>query len=264
MYYYQETFLTYNQMTDFYYINTILEQFFKDRYPHDTDQTDYVQLLRSMNDDNSIKGLVKKNDKLLDKILSLQYYTIPDDWYRYDYLPDDNSSLLKELEFFLNKQIERVFNSCNEITEEMELQCLINLRPAMNREGIIRNIIPKCSESVRNEYEDIKTSIKYKEEAPEYLTPYNIGTNGYKANLRPYIQTMKKLIKIGYVKDLRDCTFEKRANINYLPNTSSKIKAIVSVIVIIPIAFLLIFAIGKVVAIVLCLLASLSFVRKGR
>lgn len=45
-------------MTEFYY-NTTLEQFFKDWYPHDTDSTDYVQLLRSMNDDNSIKKLVK-------------------------------------------------------------------------------------------------------------------------------------------------------------------------------------------------------------
>ena len=131
-------------MTEYYYINTILEQFFKDWYPYDTDSADYVQLLRGMNDENSIKELVKIHDKLLDKILSLQYrlLTKPDDWYRYDYLPNDNSSLLKELDFFLNKQIERVFNSYNEITEEIELQCIVNLRPAMNRNGIIQNIYP--------------------------------------------------------------------------------------------------------------------------
>ena len=92
-----------NKMTEFYYINTILEQFFKDWYPHDTDQTDYVQLLRDMNNENSIKELVKVHNKLLDKILSLQYrlLTKPDDWYRYDYLPNYNSSILKELDFFL-------------------------------------------------------------------------------------------------------------------------------------------------------------------
>jgi len=31
-----------NKMAEYYYINTILEQFFKVWYPHDTDQTDYV------------------------------------------------------------------------------------------------------------------------------------------------------------------------------------------------------------------------------
>lgn len=31
-----------NKMAEYYYINTILEHFFKVWYPHDTDQTDYV------------------------------------------------------------------------------------------------------------------------------------------------------------------------------------------------------------------------------
>lgn len=253
-------------MTEYYYINTILEQFFKDWYPYDTDSADYVQLLRGMNDENSIKELVKIHDKLLDKILSLQYrlLTKPDDWYRYDYLPNDNSSLLKELDFFLNKQIERVFNSYNEITEEIELQCIVNLRPAMNRNGIIQNILPKCSEHVRIVYKEIKTSIKYKEEAPEHLTPYNIKTNEYNANLLPYIQTMKKLIKYGYIKDLRDSTFENRAKISYIPDTKSLVNLIVSIVIIIPIAIILLYAIGKAFLFVLVILALLSYVWKGR
>lgn len=253
-------------MTEYYYINTIIEQFFKDWYPYDTDSADYVQLLRGMNDENSIKELVKIHDKLLDKILSLQYrlLTKPDDWYRYDYLPNDNSSLLKELDFFLNKQIERVFNSYNEITEEIELQCIVNLRPAMNRNGIIQNILPKCSEHVRIVYEEIKTSIKYKEEAPEHLTPYNIKTNEYNANLLPYIQTMKKLIKYGYIKDLRDSTFENRAKISYIPDTKSLVNLIVSIVIIIPIAIILLYAIGKAFLFVLVILALLSYVWKGR
>ena len=253
-------------MTEYYYINTIIEQFFKDWYPYDTDSADYVQLLRGMNDENSIKELVKIHDKLLDKILSLQYrlLTKPDDWYRYDYLPNDNSSLLKELDFFLNKQIERVFNSYNEITEEIELQCIVNLRPAMNRNGIIQNILPKCSEHVRIVYEEIKNSIKYKEEAPEHLTPYNIKTNEYNANLLPYIQTMKKLIKYGYIKDLRDSTFENRAKISYIPDTKSLVNLIVSIVIIIPIAIILLYAIGKAFLFVLVILALLSYVWKGR
>lgn len=37
-----------NKMAEYYYINTILKLFFKVWYPHDTDQTDFVQLLRDM------------------------------------------------------------------------------------------------------------------------------------------------------------------------------------------------------------------------
>ena len=253
-------------MTEYYYINTILEQFFEDWYPHDTDPTDYVQLLRGMNDENSIKELVKIHDKLLDKILSLRYrlLTKPDDWYRYDYLPDDNSSLLNELDFFLNIQIERVFNSYNETTEEMELECLVNLRPAINRNGITQNMLPKCSEHVRKVYEDIKPSIIFKEEAPEHLTPYNIQTNEYNANLLPYIQTMKKLIKLGYQKDLRDSAFENRANISYIQDSKSLIYIILPIIITIPIVIFLIYAIGKAILFVLIILALLSYVWKGR
>lgn len=251
-------------MNEFYYINTILEHFFKDRYPHDTDRTDYVQLLRGMNDEKSIKGLVKTHDKLLEKILSLQYQIRPDDWYRYEYIAEEVSLLLKELDFFLNKQIERVFNSYIDITEKMELQCLVNLRPTTNRNDIIQNILSKCSEHVRNVYEDIKTSIKNKEEAPELLTPYNFQTNGYRANLPIYIQAMKKLIKLGYVKDLRDCTFERQAKINYFSDSSSEIIFFISIIVIIPMLFLLTFVIGKVIFFVFVILALLGIVGKGR
>lgn len=250
-------------MTEFYY-NTTLEQFFKDWYPHDTDSTDYVQLLRSMNDDNSINKLVKKHDKLLDKIQSFQYRlsTKPNDWYRYDYYND--SMLWVELDFFLNKQIERVFNGYNEITEDMQLQCLVNLKPAMNRNAIIQNILPKCSEPVRNVYEELKTSIKYKEETLKILSQYDIGTNGYKTNKLSYIQSMKKLIKKGYIKDSRDSAFENNVGIGYFPDLSSKIKSIVLIIVIIPIVVLLIYVIGKVFIFVLCLLALLSLVGKGK
>lgn len=255
-----------NKMTEYYYINTILEQFFKDRYPYDTDKTDYVQLLRGMNDEETIKGLVKAYNKLLDKILSLQYnlLTKPDDWYRYNHLPNENSSLLKELDYFLNKQIERVFDSCDEITEEMELQCLVNLRPAKNRNNIIQNILSKCSEHVKNEYEEIKTSIIIKEEAPEHLTPYNIQTNEYNANLLPYVQAMKTLIKSGYIKDLRDSAFESHAKISYIQDTRSFIIIIVSIVIVIPIAIFLVYAIGKAIFFVLIILSLLSFIWKGR
>lgn len=37
-----------NKMAEYYYINTILKQFLKVGYPHDTDQTDFIQLIRDM------------------------------------------------------------------------------------------------------------------------------------------------------------------------------------------------------------------------
>ena len=75
---------------------------------------------------------------------------------------------------------------------------------------------------------------------------------------------MKKLIKYGYIKDLRDSTFENRAKISYIPDTKSLVNLIVSIVIIIPIAIILLYAIGKAFLFVLVILALLSYVWKGR
>ena len=250
-------------MPKYIYINSKLEQFFKDWYPHDTDRTDYVQVLRDMNEVNSIKKLVEIHDRLLDKILSLKYQLIsmPTEWYLYDH----SSEELMELDSLLNKQIERVFDSCNKPTDDFEIKCLVNLRPAKNRIEVFKNILPRCSENVRKVYEDIRQCIKIKEDAPTHLTPYNINTNEYKDNLNPYIHAIKRLIKTGYIRDLRDISFETQAKIEYIQD-------IKSLLLIIPIVLLLIFVFAyffsKVGIFSLILLmglpgALISFLKKG-
>ena len=231
-------------------------------YANDTDRTNYAKYLLTMQETNTINKLINIYDKVLWKFI-LQYNgfgkadLVSDTWYNINDLSDDTKVYWKSLNVFLNENIKRLFDS-QDYTDKLSLECITNLREASNCDGIRKEILSKSSENVTSIQEKVLSSLSVVNNAPKYISPYNLDTNGCLDYKSKYINNIKYLISLGFIKSIKDSSFELKTNINYIPNTKTLIKIIICCIAIVPIVILLTKYLFIGIFAILCVLALLK------
>ena len=245
-----------------------LLEYFDSWYEHDTDRTNYAQYLLTMQDASSVKDMIGIYDKVLWKFI-VRYHGIGKEelvselWYNINMLSCDTRVYWESLNVFLNENIKRLFDS-QEYSDKLAFECITNLREASNCAKIRKYFFSQSSESVAANKEKILSSLDVVNKATEHITPYNIDTNGYLVYKSKYIENIKYLISIGFIKSIKDITFELNTNISYISDRKGIGKFFIFMIVMIPIAILLIYAIGKASIFVIIILALFGIVWKGR
>ena len=201
-----------------------LVDYFNSQYPHDTDRVNYAQYMLSMNDKYSIDDFVKIYNDVLNKLLSYFYgdsENYPSTWWDYSTNYIVYASKLKELDIFFNQQVERLFDARKVLNDKFILECMVNLKPASNRNQIAQRFIASYQEPGKKGIYDAVSCMKEVEKARKHISPYNIDTNEYREYKDQYIEEIKKLIKLGYVKNLKDISFETNTKISYIASMKS-------------------------------------------
>ncbi len=248
-----------------------LLEYFDSWYEHDTERLNYAQYLLTMLKENSIKGLIGIYDKVLWKFI-VRYNGIgkeelvSETWYNIDDLSIDTRKYWQELNVFLNENIERLFNS-QDYSDDLAIACFINVRNAYNCSKIRQSILSKSSDNVKSVVEELKNLLDIVDDAPNHISPYNIDTNGYREYKPKYIESAKKLISYGFVRSIKDRTFEIKNKVSYFPNNKSIFQLIaISTIVLLVIFLLLTFFNFSLIPLIILIGAPgalLSFIRKG-
>ena len=212
-------------------------------YEYDTERINYAQYLLTMLKAKSIKELIKIYDKVLWKFI-VRYHghgdtnLVSETWYNIDYLSNDTKDYWRNLNAFLNENIERLFNSLD-FSEEFAIACYINIREAYNGSKIRNYILSKSSENISSFKDELNNLLFIVNDAPNHITPYNIDTNGYREYKPKYIESAKKLISYGFVRSLKDRTFEFNNKISYFPNNKSILQFIGIMTIVLIVFFLL-------------------------
>ena len=248
-----------NMYSDDSYIK--LHSYLEGIYAGDTEPVNYADVLLSMKNEKKVRKLVKKYNTILKKILLIFYSSeefISDHWIKF--MPVEQQRLLDELNSFLNEQIKRVFDGCP-YSDGLALECIVNLRKGLNDISIRDYIVSMSSEEVEIRLNDIITSKRTVHEAPDYMTKFNLETNGYKEYKPKYIRDIKFLIKNGYRKDYNDYLLERHAQISYFPDYKSLIGFILAILVLLPTLFILFIHLYKAIFFILCCLAVLKMIK---
>lgn len=248
-----------------------LLEFLDSWYEHDTERINYAQYLLTMLKAKSVKDLIRIYDKVLWKFI-VRYNGFGDEelvsetWYNIDHLSSDTRAYWKELNGFLNENIERLFNS-QDYSDELAIACFVNLRNANNCSKIRQAILSKSSENVKSKVEEIYNLLDVIENAPNHISPYNIDTNGYRKYKPKYIESAKKLIAYGFVRSIKDRIFEFKNKVSYFPNNKSifQVVAIIGILLLVIFVLLIFFDFSLITLIVLIGLpgALLSYLFKS-
>lgn len=251
------------------YICRSLLEYLDSWYEHDTDRTNYAQYLLTMQGSSSVKEMISIYNKVLWKFI-LKYHALGNEdlvsttWYDLSSLSVDTRTYWQSLNCFLNENIERFFNS-QEYSNKLSLECFVNLRDAINRTAIQQRILSKSSEDVTIIKDDLLSAMEFVDDAPNHLSPYNIGANGYLECKPKYIENVKFLIKHGFIRSIKDISFEASTKITYFPNTQSLIACVlITGIVVLILAFFM----AKISLMTLIIIiglpgALISILRKG-
>ena len=237
-------------------------------YQDDTDRTNYAKFLLTMQDATTVKKLIDIYDTVLWKFI-LKYNglgkeeLVSNTWYDINMLSNDTKVYWRSLNFFLNENIERLFKTQN-YSDKLAFECITNLREATNCDEIRNYIFSKSSDFVLSDKDRIMSSLSVVKEAPDHISPYNIDTNGYLEYSSKYVDNVKYLISLGFVRSIKDITFESKTNIIYITNTTSKVLLIVGIVAVIAIVSYILFNIGNIIISIIIILALLGFVRKWR
>ncbi len=198
------------------YSGTAIYQYLQVKYPLDTDRTNYVYILCSMETKQSVGDLIGIYGKILRKWVTYEYgeeECHSGTWCDYgfgDYYNKEYNSL-KDI---LNKEILRLFEN-KEYSDKFALECITNLRYTQDMEDIGNLIASKSSEKVKLLVKDIFESKKRILEAWKYLKSDYKGTNGFVAYEAKYIQDMKFLINNGLYRGSDFGSLELATGINY-------------------------------------------------
>ena len=231
-------------------------------YEHDTDRTNYADYLMSMKNEKSIKKFIRIYNKVLWKFLVKfeglgDEELVPESWYNIDYMPNTTKAYWRSLNAFLNENIKRLFDT-QEYTDKLALECITNLRETSNCDSIRQEIFSISSENVTSIKEKILSSLSVVNEAPEHISPFNIDTNGYIEHRKKYIENVKYLISLGFIKSIKDTTFEMKTKISYIPDTKTLVIIVISFLVLIPLFVVVIHYALIGIFIFLCVLALLK------
>lgn len=242
------------------YSYTSLFQYLDNRYAGDTERQNYAHVLESMKHDQKVKALVGKYNKLLRKIMLIKYGSednFPFHWV--EYMTNDQQWLWEELKAYLNEQIQRIFDE-SPYSDELALECIVNLREGKNTERICSYIASKSSGEVNSRLNAIDSCKKTVLDAPEHMSEFNIDTNGYREYKPHYINDIKYLIKNGYHKGYNDSYFEIKAKISYFPNTKSLVLYIITCIAIASIFYILMENLLIGFFLIICVLALIKMI----
>lgn len=235
-----------------------LFDYFNSRYGGDTERTDYAHFLESMKQEQKVHSLVKTYNKVLKKIL-LIYYRSEDNFPSYwvESMTEDQQWLWEDLKAYLNEQIKRVFDE-NPYSDELALECIVNLRESRN-DGKIRSYISsKSSDEVNSALKDIIACKKTIHDAPKYMSKFNMDTNGYREYKPQYIDDINYLIKNGYHKGYNDNYYEMQTKISYSPDTKSIIIFVVLLLLLIPVVMFVMHYAFIGIFMVICILALIK------
>lgn len=222
------------------------------------DRTIYADVVRSMESEPKISGLLKKYNKVLKKIFLIIYGSkdnFPKSWYYFN-SPDINV-IWHELNAFLNTQIKRVFDE-KEYTDKLALECIVNLRGAKNKDIISNYIISKSTEDVKSKEKEIVECTKILREAPYYMN--DVDSINYKEHMPKYIKSIKYLIKNGYHKDFRDASFESQADIFYVPDIKTLVIIVFACIALLAASMLLMHFAFIVFFFIICIIALIKMI----
>lgn len=237
-------------------------------YANSTDSTNYASYLLTMKEATSVKKLINIYNEVLWKFI-LSYTAmndielVPNTWYDINTIPYKAKDYWTELNTYLNQHIKRLYFT-NEYTDELAFACIANLREAPNCVSIREKIVNNSSENVKSNIGKLVASFDVVNDAPNHLSPYNIGTNGSKEYRIKYVENVKYLISLGFIRSIKDKTFEKKAGISYFPDNKSIWMFILIIIILIPIAIFVGPLIGKAIFSFFCLLALIKMLTKSR
>ncbi len=207
--------------------NSILLNFFERRSDCDIDNDNYAHLLSSMKEVNNIEDLIVIYNKAL-KILIDNDNVGCETWYTISDLSFGTRVRWQELRCFLNENIERIFDS-TDYDDNLALKCFVNVRVGKNCETIREKISLKCPALTSSKKEELQYSLYVINHAPVFLLSTDEETVEYKEYRNKYIRSIKDLERHGYVKSIKETSFEKDFNIIEL-RTRTKILLIVLIL----------------------------------
>lgn len=252
---------------DLYCCSSLLN-YFDSLYENDTDHTNYSEYLLSMQNSSKIEHLIKIYDRVLWKfIVSFNGFgdeeLVTKTWYDINTLPSNTKPYLDQLNCFLNENIARLFQS-QEYSDTFAIKCFLNIREASNASIMREMIFSKCSKNVISKKGEIMSSLTIVNEAPNYVSPYNLDTNGCIEHKKIYIEKIKYLINNGYIRSKKDSDFEKKTQISYFANSSDVGYLIVKVILLSVVTIACVFLLYKAFLFFIIILALCSYVWKGK
>lgn len=248
-----------------------LLNYFDSLYENDTDCTSYADFLLSMQSESKIEDLIKNYDKCLWKFI-VNYEAggkeefVSDTWYDFNALPDDTKKYWSELNCFLNENIERLFFS-QEYSDKFALECITNLRESPNYRTIRNGIFAKSSENVTSLKDKIISSLEIIDLAPRRISNLKTDSNGYIKQKNLYIENIKFLIKKGFIKSIKDITFESKSNISYFSGNYSFLNIVKTVLFIIACligGFAILYLLSYAYIGIVIIIAILSIAIKGK
>ena len=170
----------------------------------------YAPYLFTMLDAESIKEIMVIYDTVLSEIVSLLYggrNNIPEDWFCT--LPCLGESLLRQLNYFLNICIKRLYDNSN-VTKEFAFSCLANLRDEFNHAPIYHYITVYSGRNVTDHMDEVNhilDSIRNISKAHYFIK--NRNSNEYKEFRLDYARSMIYLKEKGFIKTKREIDIEK-------------------------------------------------------
>lgn len=241
---------------------------FLDRCESASDHIDAKYLL-SMQDATSIKKMIDIYDNVLWKFI-LKYMglgkeeNIPASWYDIYSLPKVSREYWWSLNTFLNENIERLFNS-QKYTDELSFACIMNLREAPNHIAIRDDIISKSSVAVNSVKDMILSSLAVVTDAPSHISHYNLGSKYHEDLASKYSESMRYLESMGYVKSIKEKTFERK---NEIKNPQEKKRLMIFIVVFALIMLLSLYIFTKIDLMTIIILigapgALISMIKKG-
>lgn len=228
------------------------------------EERDFINYLLSMEHAESIEHLIKIYDNIY-KLLAVLFFRtkkLPNEWYKPETWGYSNEYLIEELNYCLNDNILKWFNSQNSKTKELCFKCISNLRESKNTsaiEGILYKELTHYIDDVNKEILYFRSRhYTLRKELERYCPNKTVRMNDY-------IYCSSYLAGHGRIFDIAEIKFAKERNITYeglaeqywkkvdLENTRKKaelnekrMKMALIVIFIVPLLILLIYVLNEI------------------
>ena len=173
------------------------------RSDDEVEQKKYAKILYSMYEKSSIEDLIILYDIILERIVIKSFgkeYWDEKDWYNYDNWSDDKYKMVEFLNGYLNEQIDRLSQTCS---SEDYLKFYINLKQANNYSEICNNIKSKLLQSGQTLPYDVNSALPVVNHGPRNFL---LSKQGEFKKL--YLDRLNLLVDNGYIRSVRDKTFE--------------------------------------------------------
>ena len=228
------------------------------------DNEKYIEYILSMEQAESIERLIKMYSSCY-KVLAYLFFgtkKLPNEWYKPETWGYSNEYLIEELNYCLNDNILKWFNSQNSKTKELCFKCISNLRESKNTSAIEGILFKELTHYI----DDANKGILYfrsrhytlRKELESYCPNKTVRMNDY-------IYCSSYLAGHGRIFDIAEIKFAKERNITYeglaeqywkkvdLENTRKKaelnekrMKMALIVIFIVPLLILLIYVLSEI------------------